>query len=171
MKASIKRSGSILAILTSISFGGRTQDIGLPSIVKGSTRTSIAENGQAQWRATGALNAARFDHSATLLQNGKVLVAGGFGAGKMLSSCEFYDPATGTWRVTGNIPRQRHAATLLKDGKILVAGSGEPVKGRYDGTTELYDPASGRWTLTGSLKVGRIHHTATLLPARLLELV
>src|SRR5262249_10603431 len=144
----------------------QVRDIGFHSLIRASARSSPGQNIQPQWKATGALNVARFDHSATLLQNGKVLVVGGFGAGKMLSSCELFDPANGTWRVNGNLntPRQRHTATLLTDGKILVVGGGEPIKGRYDGTTELYDPTSGKWTLTGSLKVGRIHHTATLLP-------
>ena len=94
---------------------------------------------------TGSLNTARTVHTATLLPNGKVLVAGGQGAsgGNFLSSAELYDPASGSWTTTGslNTARADHTATLLPNGKVLVAGG-------YNGgpeltSAELYDPASG----------------------------
>jgi len=118
-----------------------------------------------RWISVNPLKAARFDHSATLLPNGKVFVAGGFGDGMMLSSCELFDPETGTWTPTGklNKARQRHTATLLKNGKVLVVGGAPSDPRKYDASAELYDPATGTCRLTGSLKVGRIHHTATLL--------
>jgi len=105
---------------------------------------------------TGSMNVPRFAHTSTLLQNGKVLVAGGGGANG--TSAELYDPASGTWTVTGSLNRGRsyHTATLLLDGKVLVAGGGA--------SAELYDPASGTWTVTGSLTGSRLHHTAALLP-------
>src|SRR5260221_14494310 len=64
---------------------------------------------------TGSLNTARFSHTATLLQNGKVLVAGGTVGTTAFSSAELYDPATGTWTNTGsmNNARANHTATLL----------------------------------------------------------
>ena len=78
------------------------------------------------WTNTGALNAARCAHTATLLPSGKVLVVGGAGngTGNWLSSAELYDPASGTWTTTGpmNIARGYHTATLLPNGKMLVAG-------------------------------------------------
>ena len=77
------------------------------------------------WTATGSLGTARDVHTATLLPNGKVLVAGGFDDGfQALSSAELYDPATGTWTATGSLgtARYRHTATLLPSGKVLVAG-------------------------------------------------
>ena len=64
-------------------------------------------------------------HTATLLPNGKVLVAGGCGIGShSLSSAELYDPATGSWSGTGSLgtARSEHTATLLPNGKVLVAG-------------------------------------------------
>jgi hypothetical protein len=102
----------------------------------------------------------RWAHSATLLPNGKVLVAGGGGAE---TSAELYDPATDTWTVTGVLRANRiqHTATLLPNGKVLVAGGGW---GSATASAELYDPATGAWTLTGAMQTPRTEHTATLLP-------
>jgi len=113
--------------------------------------------------STGSLNTARWDHTTTLLNNGKVLVVGGSGIGGVLRDAELYDPATGTWTPTSlpNIARSGHTATLLPNGMVLVAGGTDgssPLS-----STELYDPATGTWTLTGSLNTPRSRHTATLL--------
>src|SRR4029077_19793845 len=70
---------------------------------------------------TGNLNTARFNHTASLLPNGKVLVAGGVDSnGDPSASAELYDPASGTWSVTGSLKtaRQLHTATLLPNGKV-----------------------------------------------------
>jgi WD40 repeat protein len=117
------------------------------------------------WTATGSLATARQEHSATLLPNGQVLVAGGFdGSGTVLASAELYDPASGTWTATGSLAtaRHRHAATLLPNGQVLVAGGVDNFNSLAN--AELYDPASGTWTATGSLNTARLSHTATLLP-------
>jgi Galactose oxidase, central domain len=114
---------------------------------------------------TGSLNDARAGHTATLLPNGMVLVAGGaefmgyvgpFASG----NAELYNPATGVWTVTGSLAfaRDGHTATLLPNGKVLVAGGAE------NSNTELYDPATGAWSPSGSNEIARIYHTATLLP-------
>ena len=92
------------------------------------------------WAETGTLNYAReFDDTATLLPNGKVLVAGGDGAG---NAAELYDPAVGTWTITGTLITARYfqSATLLPNGKVLVAGgySAVPLS-----ATELYDAVVG----------------------------
>ncbi|HZS17299.1 MAG TPA: kelch repeat-containing protein, partial [Candidatus Udaeobacter sp.] len=111
------------------------------------------------WNNTNSLANPRSNHTATLLPNGKVLVAGGDGAG---TSAELYDPATGSWSSTGSLgtARSRHTATLLTSGKVLVAGG--------DGAStnaEVYDPATGNWSTTGFLATARFNHTATLLPS------
>ena len=116
------------------------------------------------WWDTGSLSRGREFHTATLLPNGKVLVAGGRGFGLVeLASAELYDPATGTWSATGslNTARYDHTATLMRNGMVLVAG-GNP--GELD-SAELYDPATGTWSLTGSLNTPRKDHAATLLPS------
>jgi N-acetylneuraminic acid mutarotase len=115
------------------------------------------------WSATGSMNAARAAQTATLLPNGKVLVAGGCSGrrcGTSVATAEIYDPATGTWAVTGSMTTARtaHVAALLPNGRVLVAG------GRGAGTSaEVYNPASGTWSATGSMGTARAYATATLL--------
>jgi hypothetical protein len=113
------------------------------------------------WIPTGSMNTPRVNHTATLLLNGKVLVAGGYNAGTILNSAELYDPATGTWSVTGSLNTARfwHTATLRPDGRVLVTGGGRNLN-----TAELYDPNTGTWSITASLNTGRYRHTATPLP-------
>ena len=117
------------------------------------------------WEETGSLATGRSDHTATLLPDGQVLVAGGVDSDLLtLASAELYDPATGTWTATGSLANARFfpTATLLPNGKVLVAG-GIGDSGRL-ASAELYDPATGTWTATGSLATARDGHTATLLP-------
>jgi N-acetylneuraminic acid mutarotase len=118
------------------------------------------------WTNTGSLNIACANHTATLLLNGMVLVAGGTGTnGYATNSAELYDPTSGTWANTGSlkIARYWHTAALLPNGNVLVAGGYGP-NGSPTNSAELYDPASGTWTATGSMSTNRYGHTATLLP-------
>ena len=121
------------------------------------------------WTATGSLKEARSNHTATLLPNGKVLVAGGdVGSGFQLNGAELYDSATGTWTPTGslNAGRFRHSATQLPSGQVLLAGGYGEINGVFSLLldTELYDPATGIWTNTGRLNAIHGSPTATLLP-------
>jgi len=114
------------------------------------------------WTATGNLVDYHGSHTATLLADGRVLVAGGDPYGLI---AELYDPATGTWTATGNLAHARynHTATLLPNDMVLVAGGWDLGHGGV--TAELYDAASGTWTETRSLASARVFHTATLLPS------
>jgi len=120
----------------------------------------------ASWAATGSMAAARDSHTATLLLNGKVLVAGGLNSSTgntTLASTALYDPATGTWTAgTMLTARRLHTATLLLNGKVLVAGGINDSGPRA--SAALYDPASGTWATTGAMATPRVGPTATLLP-------
>lgn len=108
---------------------------------------------QAGWQATGSLAMPRADHTATLLNDGRVLVAGGYGA--QSDSVELYDPRTGRWTAGESLlqPRIRHAAILLADGQVLVAGG---FNNTVNNTTtsisgaERYNPLTGRWQRTSA---------------------
>ena len=120
--------------------------------------------GDPSWVNSASMGTVRQYHTATLLQSGKVLVAGGVGSSGYLSSAELFDPASGTWIATGSMGTARylHTAMLMPSGKVLVAGGHNDTNGDLN-SAELYDPASGTWTATGSLRTGRRFHTATLL--------
>ena len=114
---------------------------------------------------TGSLNTAREDHTATLLNNGKVLLAGGFdGSNSASATAELYDPAAGTFSATGNLntAREYHTATLLNNGKVLIVGGFDSTNSAT-ANAELYDPVAGTFSPTGSLNTARGYHTATLL--------
>ncbi len=119
------------------------------------------------WTTKGSLITARFTHTATLLPNGKVLVAGGDDNNfSPLASAELYDPASGNWSATANMTTARayHTATLLSNGEVLVsAGGSAGLPSTYPGSSELYDPAAGSWTTSASLATKREAHTATML--------
>ena len=99
---------------------------------------------------TGNLPSARFGHTATLLPDHRVLLAGGVNQTGFLTSTELYDEATGLFTMTAALPIARHlqTATLLGDGRILLAG-GENQTG-FLASAELYDPSTGRWIETGT---------------------
>jgi hypothetical protein len=115
------------------------------------------------WAAIGSMSVARQYFTATLLTNGKVLVAGGQNSTGATSSAELYDPSSETWAATGSLATARsfHTATLLNGGKVLVAG-GQNSTGATS-SAELYDPATGLWTSTGGMNGPRVAHYATLI--------
>ncbi len=128
------------------------------------TSAELYDVATGSWSATGSLATGRWDHTATLLPKGGVIVAGGQLYGVFLTSVEAYDPRTGAWSATGSLSTERiaHTATLLSTGKVLVAGG----QGSNSGTqrsAELYDATMGTWSLTGTLAADRAWHTATLL--------
>jgi hypothetical protein len=134
-------------------------------------KVEIVDVATGSWTATGDLITARYYPTATLLPDGKVLVAGGSADGVHgLDTAELYNPLTGQWSATGNMtaPRLGHTATLLPNGKVLVAAGGSALYPSLLGTVmltsaELYDPSTGSWSVTGNLNTLRSWHRATLL--------
>ncbi|HEX8698665.1 MAG TPA: kelch repeat-containing protein [Myxococcaceae bacterium] len=111
------------------------------------------------WAPAGSMSSVRNSHTATLLPDGKVLVAGGTTGTSSPATAELYDPATGTWSATGTMlaPRGNATATLLLNGKVLVTGaSGKDIE-------EVYDPATGTWSATSGLLTIRYFSSATRL--------
>jgi len=108
---------------------------------------------------TGRMTVARDSHTATLLLDGRVLIAGGG-----VASAELYDPTSQTFTVTSSMTLAQGArsATLLANsklpnhGKVLMAGGGDLI-------AELYDPTAGTFTATGSMGAPHLGQTATLL--------
>jgi hypothetical protein len=139
-----------------------------------------------QWAQTGSLprgaihasvqSGTRWGHTATLLGDGRVLMAGGFDDDWTMNGVPeayLYDPATGLWMQAGRLtdPRAWHTANLLPDGRVIVAGgewhycpdNGDWCREHTLGTTEVYDPATRAWSPGPPLGVARSSHTSTLL--------
>jgi N-acetylneuraminic acid mutarotase len=120
-------------------------------------------------REAGSVNSVRSmttqraAHTATLLPDSKVLVAGGFTGGEnSLASAEVFDPVTNTFASAGNMNAARagHTATPLPNGKVLIAGG---YNGSYLASAEVFDPATRKFTPTSRMVTARSGHVAMLL--------
>jgi len=123
------------------------------------------------WTATGDMTYPRALHSATLLPDGRVLVAGATTLQSAQASAEIYDPVAGSWTTTGSMPvgRWRQTATLLPSGIVLVTGGeiGDVGPGpccQPVSSALLFDPSAETWAVTGSMVGLTGGSSAALLP-------
>jgi Galactose oxidase, central domain len=123
---------------------------------------ALSASGQSAFRATGGMTVARAYRSATLLNNGQVLIAGGEPAcdyttpyTKTIATAELYNPARGTFIPTGSMitARRQHAASLLPNGSVLIAGgfTSDGYQGSYVNTAKIYDPSTGTFRAAGTM--------------------
>ncbi|QBS44353.1 kelch repeat-containing protein [Nocardia sp. CS682] len=155
---------------TVLAAGGITGPYKFPMIAVATTERFDPVTGK--WSATRTdMGLERCLHTATVLADGRVLVAGGLAgtALKTTNAAELYDPVADSWAPTGSMtdPRNAHRAVLLADGRVLVVGGAIRVD-NYNvaplAFCEVYDPETGKWTPTGSMAVPRTMHQAVLLP-------
>ena len=125
---------------------------------------ALAGAAQAAWSPVGALSGGRYNHTATLLKDGRVLVAGGSNSGA-LKTAQLYDSHSNTWSNAApmNVARAGQAAVRLDSGKVLVAGGVMADGTAYTATAEVYDPTDGTWTAVGDMATARFQPTMTLL--------
>src|SRR4051812_30085570 len=153
------------ALLTGGQVGGNTPG-----------RSSIADRFDGlteQWSSAGQMLHVRDTHTATLLRDGRVLIAGGLTCCRILNpvpefytnTAEIYDPASGEFTSTGSMsaPRGGHAAVLLPDGRVLVSGGDNDDGALAPVSTEIYDPATGEFSAGGDLQGPRDSHSAIAL--------
>jgi hypothetical protein len=160
-----QHTATLLSNGTVLITGGLTYSTTTPPTISTLASAELYDPTTSAFAATGNMTASRSAHTATLLNNGQVLISGGAGTtGSELASVELYDPTTGIFTATGSMStgRAAHTATLLSNGKVLIAG-GYDSSGISSASAELYDPTTGFFTPTGGMSTPRESHTATLL--------
>jgi hypothetical protein len=166
---SITSSGSSTALYTAPNQVGNFHAVATSVVDPSKSATATVAAVSAGFRPTGNMSTGRSAHSATILQSGQVLIAGGNACAFhqyyyssrscSLNSAEIYDPTGGTFSSVPGLmsaARDSHTATLLPSGKVLLAGGPGP-------SADLYDSTSATFTATGGMSLPRSGHTATLL--------
>ena len=116
-----------------------------------------------------SMSVSRHDYTATLLRDGRVLIAGGESvtddAAQPVASAELFDPKTGTFSPAASLPepRTRATAALLPDGRVLVVGGVAEQLSQVSPASVIYDPATGSWSRTGSLQRPRVSPASVVL--------
>lgn len=123
-----------------------------------------ASGSAGSFSGVSSMATARARQIATLLPNGKVLVAGGVGQSGSLASAELFDPSSNSFSSTGSMATARTwpAASLLPSGDVLVTGGDTNGVGLF--SAELYHPQTGSFVAAPSMTVQRVHHNSILLP-------
>ncbi|MFE5590314.1 kelch repeat-containing protein [Streptomyces sp. NPDC056549] len=147
---------------------------GAGAVLDAQDGTALFDPREGAWSRGRPLATARWMHSTTLLDDGRVLVTGGLTGPnafpvRPLGTAEIYDPASGDWSPAGELHEARcgHSATLLSDGRVLVAGgqarrSAHSERSLY--SAELFDPRIPGWTPAADMTDARSFHPAAALP-------
>lgn len=124
------------------------------------------------WSDTAEMTHARFEHTATLLGDGRVLMVGGLGSSEAaeqdipLRSTEIYDPAADAFVTSTDLAegRANHAAALLNENAVIVTGGVSGEQGDLSvASAEVFDSRAATWSTVGSMGTPRTGHTATAL--------
>jgi len=175
-----KPAASVLAASNPPPIAGDAQT--LSSSTPAGPGDASGEKPKGKWTKVANMTAPRAGHTATLLRDGRVLVAGGCtkyedavtpaACSEITSSSEVFDPSSGKWTKAQNMHTGRfsHTATLLRSGLVLVAGGCIKGANRYltdcteaTASTEVFDPKKGTWTKTADMQFPRVSHTAIAL--------
>lgn len=137
-----------------------------PSVTTTVSPTASEPREAGHWLQVASMGLGRSSHTATVLLDGDVLVAGGFTdvpCGPTADSA-LYDPASNSWSSLPALKQARalHTATTLPDGQVLVVG-GSTCAGPT-GSSELFDPKAKSWSPASSINPGRSGHSAAMLP-------
>ena len=170
---SLKRYQPALALLTTGSLAGHVLMAGgydnqSSTGINGTYKTTELYNPTTKtWSAGPSMNVSRFSHTATVLNDGRVLVVGGAQRDPLTpyNSAELYTPGGSSWANATSMAgaRYAHTATLLPSGEVLVVGGVNTATALN--SVELYNPTSNTWSLKAPMTVARQLHTATLLPS------
>ncbi len=147
--ATLLKDGRVLVIAGAIQSGFSAPD----------DRVEIFDPRTNRWQQAAVHENAQFAHTATLLNDGRVLLAGGF------SAPAIYDPARDAWEPTGELAVEQYSAQAvrLRDGKVLLIGGQVGQEGTPTQEVQVYDPASNTWSEALPLSHARYAHTATLM--------
>lgn len=159
--ATLLRDGRVLVT------GGRAFQPPIGSGIAYLDHAEIYDPTRDRWKALPAMRAARANHVAAVLPDGRVLVAGGYAPEAALASAEIFEPTTGTWTATASMADARfhHSASVLEIG-VVVAGGWQ--RGSNLATTEVFDVATARWRPGPELRVGRDDHCSVALTTGIL---
>lgn len=172
----MEHTATLLAKTTNTAAKGKVLIVGgmdktKPNLVDQYLKTAVLYNpANGTWANTGSLTQARTRHTATELNDGRVLVTGGLyysTTNQVANTAAIYNPATGLWTTTGSMGTARywHTATLLNDGKVLVVGGSNDTNNSANSinSAEVFDPAKNTWANVAAMATARAYHTATLL--------
>lgn len=167
--ATLLQSGDVLLAGGETGWSPNGNAYGNPEPIDSATAEVDQESSEFSVTATGSMLTVREGHSASILNDGKVLITGGLFAlsaspwWQALDESEVFDPASGKFTAVGPMTSERwgHTSTLLQNGKVLITGGGSSL---FSNTAELFDPGTGTFKVIGNMAVQRGGHTATLLP-------